>query len=42
MSSRLKPKLICVRSLVPNEKNWAVLAILSASRQARGISIIVP
>ena len=42
MSSRLKPKLICVRSLVPKEKNSAVLAIWSASRQARGISIIVP
>ena len=42
MSSRLNPKPICVRSFVPNEKNSAVLAIRSAVRQARGISIIVP
>ena len=42
MSSRLKPNVICVRSLVPKEKNWAVLAMRSASRRARGISIIVP
>ncbi|OPZ91221.1 MAG: hypothetical protein BWY73_01145 [candidate division TA06 bacterium ADurb.Bin417] len=42
MSSRLKPKPIWVRSLVPNEKNSAVSAIRSASRAARGISIIVP
>ena len=42
MSSRLKPNVICVRSLVPNEKNSAAFAIWSASRHARGISIIVP
>jgi len=35
MSSRLKPKLICVRSLVPNEKNSACSAILFAVRAAR-------
>ncbi len=42
MSSRLKPKVIWVRSLVPKEKNSASSAILSAVRAARGISIIVP
>ena len=36
MSSRLKPKPICVRSLVPNEKNSAVLAIRSASSARAG------
>jgi hypothetical protein len=30
MSSREKPNVICVRSLVPKEKNSAVPAILSA------------
>ena len=42
MSSRLKPKVIWVRSLVPNEKNSASSAILSAVRAARGTSIMVP
>ncbi len=41
-SSRLKPKVIWVRSLVPKEKNCASLAISSAVNAARGISIIVP
>ena len=41
-SSREKPNVIWVRSLVPNEMNSAVLAILSPVRAARGISIIVP
>ncbi len=41
-SSREKPKVIWVRSLVPKEKNWASLAISSAVRAARGISIMVP
>jgi hypothetical protein len=36
------PKVVCVRSLVPNEKNSAVCAISPASRQARGNSIMVP
>ena len=41
-SSREMPQVVCVRSLVPNEKNWAYCAISSAVRAARGISIIVP
>ena len=41
-SSRLKPKVIWVRSLVPKQKNSASLAISSAVRAARGISIMVP
>ena len=36
-SSRLKPKVIWVRSLVPKLKNSASLAISSAVRAARGI-----
>ena len=35
-SSRVKPKVIWVRSLVPKEKNSASLAISSAVRAARG------
>ena len=42
MSSRLKPKVIWVRSLVPKEKNSASSAIWSAVKAARGTSIIVP
>ena len=42
MSSREKPKVIWVRSLVPKEKNSASSAIWSAVSAARGISIIVP
>ena len=42
MSSRENPKVICVRSLVPNEKNCASVAISSAVRAPRGTSIIVP
>ena len=41
-SSRLMPKQVCVRSLVPNEKNSADCAISPARRQARGSSIMVP
>mmetsp|Transcript_32478 Transcript_32478/g.51976 ORF Transcript_32478/g.51976 Transcript_32478/m.51976 type:complete len:481 (+) Transcript_32478:363-1805(+) len=41
-SSRLYPNVICVRSLVPKEKNSASEAIWSDRRAARGISIIVP
>ena len=41
-SSRLKPNVICVRSLVPNEKNSATSAMRSATSAARGVSIIVP
>ena len=41
-SSRLMPKVVWVRSLVPNEKNSAYWAISPAVRAARGISIIVP
>jgi hypothetical protein len=41
-SSREKPSVICVRSLVPNEKNSACLPMLSATSAARGVSIIVP
>jgi hypothetical protein len=35
-------RVICVRSLVPKLKNSATSAIWSASRAARGISIMVP
>ena len=42
MSSRLKPKAVCVRSFVPKEKNSAVSAMSPAVRAARGSSIIVP
>ncbi len=42
MSSREKPKVIWVRSLVPKLKNSADSAISSAVSAARGISIIVP
>ena len=42
MSSRENPKVICVRSLVPNEKNCASAAISSAVTAPRGTSIIVP
>ena len=42
MSSRENPKVICVRSLVPNEKNSASVAISSAVIAPRGTSIIVP
>ena len=41
-SSREKPKVSCVRSLVPNEKNCASAAISSAVTAPRGTSIIVP
>ena len=41
-SSRLKPNVIWVRSLVPNEKKSATSAISSARSAARGVSIIVP
>ena len=41
-SSRLMPNAVCVRSLVPNEKNSAVSAISSAISAARGNSIMVP
>ena len=36
------PKVICVRSLVPNEKKSAVLAICPAIKHARGISTSAP
>ena len=42
MSSRLKPKVSCVRSLVPKLKKSAHSAILSATSAARGTSIMVP
>ena len=42
MSSRLKPSAVWVRSLVPKEKKSACSAIVSARKQARGSSIIVP
>ena len=42
MSSRENPKVICVRSFVPNEKNSATSAISSATSAARGVSTIVP
>ena len=41
-SSRLRPKVVWVRSLVPNEKNSAVSAISPARSAARGSSIMVP
>ena len=41
-SSRLIPKVVCVRSLVPKEKNSAVSAISPARSAARGSSIMVP
>ncbi len=41
-SSRDMPSVVWVRSLVPNEKNWASAPISSAVRAARGISIMVP
>ena len=41
-SSRLMPKVVCVRSLVPNEKNSADSAISPARSAARGSSIMVP
>ena len=42
MSSREKPSPVCVRSFVPNEKKSAWRAIWSATKHARGSSIIVP
>ena len=36
-SSREIPRMVCVRSFVPNEKNSAFVAISSEMRQARGI-----
>ena len=42
LSSRLMPSTVCVRSFVPKLKNSASLAISSATRAARGTSIIVP
>ena len=41
-SSRQKPQVIWVRSLVPKEKNSAAFAISCAVTAARGSSIIVP
>ena len=41
-SSRENPNVVCVRSLVPKEKNSASDAISPAVSAARGISIIVP
>ena len=41
-SSRESPSVVCVRSLVPNEKKSACSAIWSAHSAARGSSIIVP
>ena len=41
-SSREMPNVVCVRSLVPNEKNSASRAISPAVTAARGTSIIVP
>ena len=41
-SSREKPQVIWVRSLVPKEKNSAASAICPAVIAARGTSIIVP
>ena len=41
-SSRLKAKVIWVRSLVPKEKKSASSAMASAVRAARGTSIMVP
>ena len=42
MSSREKPKVIWVRSLVPKEKNSAPVATSPAVSAARGTSIIGP
>ena len=42
MSSRLKPKVIWVRSLVPKLKKSASSANSSARKAARGVSIMVP
>ncbi len=42
VSSLDRPKVICVRSLVPKEKNSASSAISSAVSAALGISIMVP
>ena len=42
MSSREKPRPVCVRSFVPKEKKSACAAIAPAVRHARGSSIIVP
>ena len=41
-SSRDMPKVVCVRSLVPKEKNSAASAMSPARNAARGNSIIVP
>ena len=41
-SSRDRPKVVWVRSFVPNEKNSAVFAISPAVIAPRGTSIIVP
>src|SRR5580658_10456313 len=41
-SSREKPKVIWVRSLVPKEKKSATSAISPANSAARGVSIMVP
>ena len=41
-SSRLKAKVICVRSLEPKLKNSVFSAISPAVSAARGTSIIVP
>ena len=41
-SSRLNPRVICVRSLVPKLKKSASIAMSSARIHARGVSIIVP
>ena len=41
-SSRLMPKVVWVRSLVPKEKNSAVSAMSPARKAARGSSIMVP
>src|SRR5258708_20370621 len=41
-SSREKPNVVWVRSLVPKEKNSASCAISPAVSAARGISIMVP
>ena len=41
-SSREKPNVIWVKSLVPNEKNCASCAIWSAVNAPRGTSIMVP
>ena len=41
-SSREMPRVVCVRSLVPNEKNSAASAMSPARSAARGSSIMVP